>query len=248
MGHAGAIISGGKGGAEEKLEAMRAAGIRIAKSPAHIGEAMVEAMGGLSGATAEVDGTQSTLPDRSAPGAMPARGGTSDGEATRARADLLPLWRQRLVHRGAVCPLSDRSGSASTRAGGPISTSWSPRTGPCSSAPARPWSRDPPISGWSKVTAARRAGSAASTIRATKALIRDHLRVIMLIRAYRVRGHLIAKLDPLGLTHNAQHPELDYQTYGFTDADLDREFYLDFVLGLEKATLRQIMEVLQKHL
>jgi succinyl-CoA synthetase alpha subunit len=45
MGHAGAIISGGKGGAEEKLEAMLAAGIRIAKSPAHIGEAMVEAMG-----------------------------------------------------------------------------------------------------------------------------------------------------------------------------------------------------------
>ncbi len=78
-----------------------------------------------------------------------------------------------------------------------------------------------------------------------KALIHDHLRVIMLIRAYRVRGHLIAKLDPLGLTHNDRHPELDYHTYGFTDADLDRAFYLDFVLGLEKATLRQIMEVLQ---
>ncbi|MGD9510857.1 MAG: 2-oxoglutarate dehydrogenase E1 component, partial [Geminicoccaceae bacterium] len=81
---------------------------------------------------------------------------------------------------------------------------------------------------------------------ATKTLIRDHLRVIMLIRAYRVRGHLIAKLDPLGLTHNAYHPELDYRSYGFTDDDLDREFYLDYVLGLEKATLRQIMDVLRK--
>ena len=44
MGHAGAIISGGKGGAEEKIEAMRSAGIEIAKSPAHIGEAMRDAM------------------------------------------------------------------------------------------------------------------------------------------------------------------------------------------------------------
>jgi len=79
-----------------------------------------------------------------------------------------------------------------------------------------------------------------------KALIHDHLRVIMLIRAYRVRGHLNARLDPLGLTHNEQHPELDYRSYGFTEADLDREFYLDFVLGLEKATLRQIVAVLQQ--
>ncbi len=81
---------------------------------------------------------------------------------------------------------------------------------------------------------------------ATKALIREHLRVIMLIRAYRVRGHLIAKLDPLGITGNEYHPELDYKTYGFTEADLDREFYLDYVLGLEKATLRQILEVLRR--
>ncbi|HEX6011085.1 MAG TPA: 2-oxoglutarate dehydrogenase E1 component, partial [Geminicoccaceae bacterium] len=80
---------------------------------------------------------------------------------------------------------------------------------------------------------------------AVKALIHDHLRIIMLIRAYRVRGHLNSRLDPLGLTLNQQHPELDYRTYGFTDADLDREFYLDYVLGLEKATLRQIMEVLR---
>ena len=79
---------------------------------------------------------------------------------------------------------------------------------------------------------------------ATKKLLHDHLRVIMLIRAYRVRGHLLAKLDPLGLAGSQHHPELDYRTYGFTEADLDREFYLDYVLGLEKATLRRITEIL----
>ena len=45
MGHAGAIISGGKGGAEEKIAAMRAAGIKVADSPAAIGATMREAMG-----------------------------------------------------------------------------------------------------------------------------------------------------------------------------------------------------------
>ncbi len=81
---------------------------------------------------------------------------------------------------------------------------------------------------------------------ATKAILRDHLRVIMLIRAYRVRGHLQANLDPLGLTKRGPHPELDYRSYGFTEADLDRRFYLDYVLGLETASLREIIDVLQK--
>ena len=81
---------------------------------------------------------------------------------------------------------------------------------------------------------------------ATRALIRDHLRVIMLIRAYRVRGHLQADLDPLGLSRRARHSELDPKTYGFTDADLDRTFFLDMVLGREQATLREILEILRQ--
>ena len=131
----------------------------------------------------------------------------------------------------------------STPAGAPISTSWSPRTGRCSSVPAPP---STPRPAQLRLVQAAAPAAAALDEDETKRLIREHLRVIMLIRAYRVRGHLNARLDPLGLTHNDQHPELDYHTYGFTDADLDREFYLDFVLGLEKATLRQIMDVLRE--
>jgi 2-oxoglutarate dehydrogenase E1 component len=70
----------------------------------------------------------------------------------------------------------------------------------------------------------------------------DSLRAIMIIRAYRVRGHLIAQLDPLGLSKREYHAELDYKTYGFTDADLERPIFINNVLGLETATLREIME------
>ena len=70
----------------------------------------------------------------------------------------------------------------------------------------------------------------------------DSLRAVMLIRAYRVRGHLIAEFDPLGLEQREYHPELDYRTYGFTDEDLDRPIFINNMLGLETATLRQIVE------
>ena len=72
------------------------------------------------------------------------------------------------------------------------------------------------------------------------------LRALMLIRTYRVRGHLEARLDPLGLSVPAPHPELDPRAYGFTDADLDRQIFIDNVLGRETATLREIMTILRE--
>ncbi len=74
----------------------------------------------------------------------------------------------------------------------------------------------------------------------------DSVRALMLIRAYRVRGHLNANLDPLGIQKHELFPELDYRTYGFTEADLDRDIFIDNVLGLETASLRTIIRLLQQ--
>lgn len=75
---------------------------------------------------------------------------------------------------------------------------------------------------------------------------RDSIGALMLIRAYRVRGHLEARLDPLGLQVPKPHPELDPRTYGFSEADWDRPIYIGNVLGRETATLREIMAILRE--
>ncbi|OQW60139.1 MAG: 2-oxoglutarate dehydrogenase E1 component [Proteobacteria bacterium SG_bin9] len=75
---------------------------------------------------------------------------------------------------------------------------------------------------------------------------RDSVRALMLIRAYRMRGHFHAKLDPLGLEPPRDHEELDPRSYGFTDADLDRKIFLDHVLGLEYASLREIVAICER--
>ena len=73
----------------------------------------------------------------------------------------------------------------------------------------------------------------------------DSIRALMLIRAYRVRGHLYADLDPLGLHRPVYHPELDPATYGFSDEDWDRPIFIDGVLGREQASVREIMAALE---
>ena len=73
----------------------------------------------------------------------------------------------------------------------------------------------------------------------------DSIRAIMLIRAYRIRGHLMAKLDPLGMGQKTYHPELDPATYGFGEADMDRPIFINFVLGREVATLREILSIVR---
>ncbi len=72
------------------------------------------------------------------------------------------------------------------------------------------------------------------------------LRALMLIRSYRVRGHLEARLDPLGLQIPRPHAELDPRSYGFTDNDLDKPIFIDNVLGRETATLREILTILRE--
>ena len=72
------------------------------------------------------------------------------------------------------------------------------------------------------------------------------VRAIMIIRAYRIRGHLAADLDPLGMTDSGSHPELDPASYGFAEADMDRPIFIDMVLGLEMASMRQIIEIVKR--
>jgi len=79
-----------------------------------------------------------------------------------------------------------------------------------------------------------------------KRAVLDSIRALMIIRAYRIRGHLAADLDPLGMREASNHPELDPKSYGFTEADMDRPIFIDNVLGLQIASMRQIIEIVKR--
>lgn len=88
-------------------------------------------------------------------------------------------------------------------------------------------------------------GKAASSAD-VKAAALDSIRALMLIRAYRFRGHFIANLDPLGMKPIGDHPELHPDYYGFSDGDYDRPIFINGMLGMESATLRQIVTALRE--
>ncbi|MEO0486224.1 MAG: 2-oxoglutarate dehydrogenase E1 component [Pseudomonadota bacterium] len=79
-----------------------------------------------------------------------------------------------------------------------------------------------------------------------KRAVLDSMRALMIIRAYRIRGHLAADLDPLGMRDMQDRPELNPASYGFTEADMDRPIFLDNVLGLQVGTMRQIIDIVKR--
>ncbi len=92
---------------------------------------------------------------------------------------------------------------------------------------------------------ATESGRSASTEQIRHAVL-DSVRALMLIRAYRIRGHLNADLDPLGLREKPYQAELDYRSYGFDESDLDRKIFIDNVLGLEVASLTEILDLVKR--
>ncbi len=97
-----------------------------------------------------------------------------------------------------------------------------------------------------KIDKKARARGEVLTDEQVQAAARDSIRAIMYIRSFRSRGHLGADLDPLKLKGEPEHPEFDPCFFGFKEADLDRTVYLDNVLGLEYATMREAEALLRR--
>ena len=74
----------------------------------------------------------------------------------------------------------------------------------------------------------------------------DSIRANTLMRAYRIRGHLLANLDPLRLQEREEHPELKPETYGFKKEDESRKIFVDGILGLQSSNLNEIIKSAKK--
>src|SRR6478752_8135904 len=98
-----------------------------------------------------------------------------------------------------------------------------------------------------KAAVAEKAAQTTSDPQAIRRAAEDSIRAMMLIRTYRVRGHLAADLDPLHLTRREVPADLTAEYHGFSDDDLDRPIWLCGALGFEQATVREIVRVLQRN-
>ncbi|KPF60053.1 2-oxoglutarate dehydrogenase [alpha proteobacterium AAP81b] len=95
--------------------------------------------------------------------------------------------------------------------------------------------------------AVERAAAAGASPQAIAQAARDAIAALMLIRTYRVRGHLAATLDPLGLMKRNLPADLTPDFHGFQAADLDRPIYIGGVLGMETATIRELVDILRRN-
>lgn len=107
---------------------------------------------------------------------------------------------------------------------------------------------DQPANDYLNIATGSKKGQAAKGVNPEQArqAALDSIRALMLIRSYRFRGHMLADLDPLGLKEKTVSPELDPSYFGFTSQDYDRAIFLDGMLGLESATLREILDALKQ--
>ncbi|WP_299283783.1 2-oxoglutarate dehydrogenase E1 component [uncultured Tateyamaria sp.] len=109
------------------------------------------------------------------------------------------------------------------------------------------WASEPEVKGAGDKIRAKAAESGVSVSDdQVKRAVLDSIRALMIIRAYRIRGHLVADLDPLGMRDQTPHPELDPKSYGFSEADMDRPIFIDKVLGLEVASMREIIDIVKR--
>ena len=122
--------------------------------------------------------------------------------------------------------------------------SWAPKNWPVIDSDDLTAALDPQQMQVAVKAAAAKAGAPLSNAEVERAAD-DSIRAMMLIRTYRVRGHLAAKLDPLGLSQHELPADLTPEYHGFVGADQDRPVYLGGTLGLERATVREIVAILQ---